>query len=237
MEIHGVRALKDNYVWILVDRARGEAAAVDPSEAAPVKEAIARLGVELVEIWNTHHHFDHVGGNLELGAATVRASVYDGERGRVPAQTARVGEGDTFEFAGEVVRVMAIPAHTLGHVAYVVGDAVFPGDTLFGAGCGRLFEGTAAQMFAALGRLAALPDATKVYCGHEYTLHNLKFAAEVDPADEAVRARLARVKANDGAWTAPLDLAEEKRTNPFMRAPDASAFAALRLRKDGWREI
>lgn len=236
IEVLGVRALKDNYVWLVVDREGGRAAAVDPSEAAPVREAIARLGVELVEIWNTHHHWDHVGGNRELGVATVRASAHDGAEGRVPGQTVRLGDGDRFEFGGTTVAVMAIPAHTLGHVAYRFDDAVFPGDTLFGAGCGRLFEGTPAQMFAALGRLKALPDETRVFCGHEYTLHNLKFAAEVDPDDEAVRARLERVRARPD-WTAPLSLGEEKRTNPFLRASDVDAFAALRRRKDGWREI
>jgi hydroxyacylglutathione hydrolase len=248
LEIQGVRALKDNYVWLVIDRERGEAAAVDPSEAAPVAEAAARLGVRLVEIWNTHHHWDHVGGNRELDVPVVRASTYDGEQGRVPGQTHRLGDGDRFTFAGREVRAMAIPAHTLGHVAYRVDDLVFPGDTLFGAGCGRLFEGTPAQMHAALSRLRALPDATRVYCGHEYTLHNLKFAAELEPANEAVRARLERVRARPGDWTVPLDLGEEKGTNPFLRFDDAAlarvvgedepvaVFAAVRRRKDAWRE-
>ena len=247
-EIHGVRALKDNYVWLIVDRERGEAAAVDPSEAAPVREALARLGVRLAEIWNTHHHPDHVGGNRALAAPVVRASRYDGDHGRVPGQTVRLADGDTFAFAGHTFRALEIPAHTLGHIAYLTEGAVFPGDTLFGAGCGRLFEGTPAQMHAALSRLRALPEDTAVYCGHEYTLHNLKFAAELEPEHPAVRARLERVRARPDAWTAPLDLAEERRTNPFLRFDDpalgarvgerdpVAVFAALRRRKDVWRE-
>jgi len=248
LEIHGVHALRDNYVWLIVDRERGEAAAVDPSEAAPVAAALAGLGLRLAEIWNTHHHHDHVGGNLALGAKVVRASRHDGEHGRVPGQTVRLADGDAFRFAGRTFTALEIPAHTLGHVAYLTDGAVFPGDTLFGAGCGRLFEGTPAQMHAALTRLRALPDDTRVYCGHEYTLHNLKFAAELDPDDDAVRARLERVRARPGADTAPLDLAEERRTNPFLRFDDpavaarvgetdpVAVFAALRRRKDVWRE-
>jgi hydroxyacylglutathione hydrolase len=240
LEIHGVRALKDNYVWLVVDRDRREAAAVDPSEATVVVRALAKLGVRLSEIWNTHHHWDHTAGNRELidklGVQAVRASAYDGEQGRIPGQTMRLADGDVFDFAAHRVRVMAIPAHTLGHVAYHVEDAVFPGDTLFGAGCGRLFEGTPEQMFTALGRLRELPDKTWVYCGHEYTLHNLKFAAEVMPGDQAVRDRLVRVAAQSSAWTVPLDLGEEKRTNPFLRAGDVSTLAGLRRRKDLWRE-
>jgi hydroxyacylglutathione hydrolase len=237
MEIHGVRALKDNYVWLVVDRERGEAAAVDPSEAAPVRATLERLGVRLAEIWNTHHHYDHVGGNRELGAPVVRASRYDGEQGRVPGQTVRLADGDRFEFAGRTWQALAIPAHTLGHVAFHSGDVLFPGDTLFGAGCGRLFEGTPAQMHAALSRLAALPDATRVYCGHEYTLHNLKFSVEIQPDDAAIRSRFERVAAQPEAWTVPLDLGEEKRTNLFLRAASVEDFATLRRRKDGWREL
>ena len=211
-------------------------------------EALARLGVRLAEIWNTHHHHDHVGGNRALAAGVVRASRYDGEHGRVPGQTERLGDGDAFTFAGREVRALEIPAHTLGHVAFLLPGMVFPGDTLFGAGCGRLFEGTPAQMHRALSRLRELPDHTKVYCGHEYTLHNLKFAAELEPDHPGIRARLEKVRAAPGAWTAPLDLGEEKRTNPFLRFDDpalaarvgetdpVAVFAAVRRRKDGWRE-
>jgi hydroxyacylglutathione hydrolase len=179
LTIHPLRALKDNYVYLVVDGA-GQAAAVDPGEAAPVLAAIGRLGVTLREIWCTHHHYDHVGGVEALcdafGALAVLGSAYDLEHGRVPRQTRGLADGERFSFGGHEATAMAIPAHTLGHVAIAVDGNVFTGDTLFGAGCGRLFEGTPAQMHAALARLAALPDDTRVWCGHEYTLHNLKFA-------------------------------------------------------------
>ncbi len=251
--IHPVRCLKDNYAYLIVDEASGEAAVVDASEAAPVEAALDEAGARLVAIWNTHPHHDHVGGNEDLverrDVRDVVASRHDGELGRVPAQTHLIGPDEEFVFAGHRVRTLAIPAHTLGHLAYQIGDDVFPGDTLFGGGCGRLFEGTPALMVAALGRLRALPDQTRIWCGHEYTLHNLKFAIGIEPDNAALAARLARVRALPPASrTVPLSLVEERATNPMLRWDSASiqrfagtadpvaAFAAVRSAKDVWRE-
>jgi hydroxyacylglutathione hydrolase len=245
--IHRLRALKDNYVYLVVD---GDAVAVvDPGEAAPVEAALARLGLRLAQIWNTHHHFDHTGGNEDLlarhGPLEVCASAHD--RGRVPGQTRGLADGERFTLGRVEVETLAIPGHTLGQVAYRVGDDVFPGDTLFGACCGRLFEGTPAQMVASLGRLRALPATTRVWCGHEYTLGCLRFAITVEPDNPDLRARLERVAAAPDAPTVPLSLAEEKATNPFLRwdAPavrawtgaddDVETFARVRAAKDRWR--
>ncbi len=251
--VHPVRALKDNYAYLIVDDKTGEAAVVDPSEATPVEAALARLGVRLAAIWNTHHHWDHVGGNEELIARhavrEVVGSAWDLEHKRIPGQTRGVAPDQGFTFGAVQVATLSIPAHTLGHVAYRVGDDVFPGDTLFGGGCGRLFEGTPAQMVAALGRLRALPDATRVWCGHEYTLHNMKFAVGIEPDNAATGERLARVAAlPEPRRTVPLSLAEERATNPMLRwdaesirrwagdGDDVAVFAAVRKAKDGWRE-
>ena len=247
--IHRLRALKDNYVYLLVDERAGTAAVVDPGDATPVDAALDRLGVRLLQIWNTHHHLDHTGGNEALvarhGALEVIASAPD--FGRIARQTRRLEDGERFAWAGSVVEAMLIPGHTLGHVAFRVGDDVFPGDTLFGACCGRLFEGTPAQMVRSLGRLRDLPDRTRVWCGHEYTLGCLRFAVTIEPDNAALRARLDRVAAAPDQPTVPLSLAEEKATNPFLRwdAPevrawagggdDVAVFAKVREAKNVWR--
>lgn len=247
--IHPVRCLKDNYAYLVVDEERRAAAVVDPSEAAPVEAELARRGLTLEQVWNTHHHFDHVGGNVEL-AARQEVEIFGSEHdwGRVPGQTRRLRDGERFTWAGQDVEAMLIPGHTLGHVAYRIAANVFPGDTLFGACCGRLFEGTPAQMVSSLGRLRALPDDTRVWCGHEYTLGCLRFAVEIEPGNAELRARLERVSAAAaGEPTIPLSLVEERATNPFLRwdAPavrawagteeDVATFAAVRKFKDGWR--
>lgn len=252
MTIHRVRALKDNYVHLVVDEERRAAAVVDPGEAGPVLAALARLGLSLEMIWCTHHHLDHVGANEELArrhpGIAVLASAYDVERGRIPAATRGLADGERFTWAGVAVEALSIPGHTLGHVAYLAGERdVFPGDTLFGACCGRLFEGTPAQMHASLARLRALPTGTRVHCGHEYTFGCLRFAVEIEPDNAATRARLARVAAAPEDETLPLSLDEERETNPFLRwdAPALRAwaksddpvevFAAVRRAKDVWR--
>src|SRR5215475_3618411 len=178
LAIHRLRALKDNYVYCLADEKNKTAAIIDPGEAAPVNEALRRLDLRLTQIWNTHHHLDHTGANEELARAhapvEIIASAHDA--GRIPGQTRKLEDGERFEWAGETVEAMMIPGHTLGHVAYRLGRNVFPGDTLFGACSGRLFEGTPEMMVRSLGRLRALPDDTLVWCGHEYTLGCLRFA-------------------------------------------------------------
>ncbi len=249
LTIHRLRALKDNYVYLLADEKERKAAVIDPGDAAPVEAALARLDLRLAQIWNTHHHWDHVGGNEALARAHAPVEIVASapDRGRVPGQTRGVDDGEHFEWAGETVEAMLIPGHTLGHVAYRVGRNVFPGDTLFGACCGRLFEGTPEMMVRSLGRLRALPDDTLVWCGHEYTLGCLRFAVEVEPENAALRARRARVEAAPDEPTVPLSLAEERATNPFLRwdAPavrawagaddDVTTFARVREAKNVWK--
>jgi len=249
LSIHRLRALKDNYVYLLSDEKDRTAAVIDPGEAAPVEAALGRLDLRLAQIWNTHHHWDHTGGNEDLARAHAPVEIFASEPdfGRVPGQTRRLEDGERFEWAGETVEAMLIPGHTLGQVAYRVGRNVFPGDTLFGACCGRLFEGTPEMMVRSLGRLRALPADTLVWCGHEYTLGCLRFAVTVEPRNETLRARLARVAAAPDEPTVPLSLAEEIATNPFLRwdAPEVRAFAGssdnvetfakVRRAKDAWR--
>ena len=250
MEILPIPCLSDNYAYLLVCTATGEAAVVDPSEAEPVIRAVHARGIQLTAILNTHHHHDHVGGNDALlaryGALPVYGHVSD--RGRIPGQTVGLHEGDTLAVGTLRPRVLHVPGHTLGAVAYVVDDAVFTGDTLFIAGCGRLFEGTPAMMHASLShKLAALDPATRVYCGHEYTVKNLEFAAHVEPGNHDVTAALGAARATRaaGSPTVPSTIARERSTNPFLRVDspavratvgadgDAVAvFAAVRKAKD-----
>jgi hydroxyacylglutathione hydrolase len=221
MEIHIVPCLSDNYAYVLVHA--GAAVVVDPSESAPVLDALSKLGVSLVGIWATHHHHDHVGGIPELvrenAGLEVIASAYDSTRNRVPGQTRAVDEGEPIWFGSHRVRVMEVPGHTLGAIAFLVDGALFSGDTLFGAGCGRLFEGTPATMLASLSALRALPADTKLYCGHEYTQKNLMFAKKIDPENLDVVNRLQRVEAARRAGTpsVPSTIEEECLTNPLLR--------------------
>jgi hydroxyacylglutathione hydrolase len=221
MEIHIVPCLSDNYAYVLVHA--GAAVVVDPSEATPVLDALSKLEVSLVGVWATHHHHDHVGGIPELvrenAGLEVIASAYDSARNRVPGQTRAVDGGEPIWFGSHRVRVMEVPGHTLGAVAFLVDGALFSGDTLFGAGCGRLFEGTPATMLASLSALRALPGETKLYCGHEYTQKNLTFAKQIEPDNQAVVKRLARVEAARGAGkpSIPSTIEEECLTNPLLR--------------------
>lgn len=218
LEIVPLRAFKDNYIWTLRDQR--VAAVVDPGEAGPVKEYLAREGLSLAAILATHHHPDHVGGIAELVRAK-RVPVFGPKGEPIPELTHPVGQGDTAAIAelGASFSVLDIPGHTRAHVAYYGLGSLFCGDTLFACGCGRVFEGTAEQMVASLAKLAALPDATKVYCGHEYTLANIKFARAVEPDNAELAAREARAqKLRDaGLPTLPSTLGEERATNPFLR--------------------
>ena len=252
MRVIPVPCLSDNYAYLVTADGSDEAFVVDPSEAAPVIAAIEQHRLRLVAIVNTHHHHDHVGGNEELvakyGALPVHAHVSD--RGRVPGQTVSVEEGKSFRAAGFEINVLHIPGHTLGAVGYVVEDAVFTGDTLFVGGCGRLFEGTPAQMYESLsGKLGRLPAATRVYCGHEYTVSNLRFAVHAEPDNRAAADKLVAAQAmrERGEPTVPSTIGEELATNPFMRCdepalaaryPGATAgdvLGAVRKAKDGFR--
>jgi hydroxyacylglutathione hydrolase len=237
MRIVPVACLSDNYAYLVVAGAR--ALIVDPSEPDPVERALRAEGVELAAILCTHHHLDHVGGNEALAAARPGLPVYahESDRGRVPAQTHSVREGEPFEVAGFAVRALHVPGHTTGAVSYCIDDAVFTGDTLFVGGCGKLFEGTPEMMFASLAKIAALPDATRVFCGHEYTVSNLKFALHNEPANDAVKKKLAWAQAerDAGRPTVPSTIAEERATNPFVRSADAETLGRVREAKNAFR--
>jgi len=231
--IHQLPALKDNYIY-LIEADNGELfAAVDPAEALPVAHACSRFERRLTHILNTHHHWDHTGGNLELkdqfGCIVVGAAD-DAER--IPGIDLLVSEAEPPELPGlDDIRVLSVHGHTIGHIAYLVGDALFCGDTLFGGGCGRVFEGSMGEMWAALEKLGQLPPETKVYCAHEYTLANLRFARDIDPDNEALRQRISddtqsRMQQQP---TIPSTIGLELATNPFLRVLDADfrkAYAA-----------
>jgi len=255
-----IPAFADNYIWLL--REGRAAAVVDPGDATPVLAWLAREGVALTAILNTHHHGDHVGGNAALLAA-FPVPVFGPAREQIPGRTRALREGDTVDVPGVGMRfrVLDVPGHTAGHIAYVhdggagAPPVAFVGDTLFACGCGRLFEGTPADMWTSLGKLAALPDDTRIYCAHEYTLANLRFAAAVEPDSAAVRERIARETARRerGEPTVPAVLADERATNPYLRAGEAAlmaraaahagravaapvdSFATLRAWKDSFR--
>lgn len=252
MRVLPVPCLSDNYAYLVVRDGSDQAVVVDPSESAPVIAALEGGGLRLAAIVDTHHHHDHVGGNEGLrdrfGDVPVYAHASD--RGRVPAQTVDVEEGKSFTIDGLEWRPLHVPGHTTGAVAYCVEDAVFTGDTLFVAGCGRLFEGTPAMMHASLcDKLARLPEQTRVFCGHEYTLSNLRFAVHAEPDNRAAAAKLeaAQAKRGRGEPTVPSTIGEERETNPFLRCDRASlrdrfpgasvveTFAAVRAAKDTFR--
>jgi len=235
MRVIPVACLKDNYAYLVVGAGR-EAIVIDPSEAPPVEAALQREGLSLQAIWVTHHHFDHVGGIEQLcatrGAMPVLGSAYDLEHERVPRQTRGLRQGDALELFGHAVSVLEIPGHTLGAIAYVMDGCVFSGDTLFVAGCGRVFEGSMAMMQASLAKLRALPAETALYCGHEYTVANLKFAAAIEPDSSAVkeRAQWASALRERGEPSVPSKLGDELRCNPFLRWDAPAVIAAARAR-------
>jgi hydroxyacylglutathione hydrolase len=236
-----VPILSDNYAWLLVEAASGAVGIVDPAEPEPVIAALRAAGGRLDLILLTHHHADHVAGTDAVRAAFPGAVVVGAaaDAHRLPRLDRAVAEGETVALGGAPARVIDTPGHTRGHIAFFFADgAVLAcGDTLFSLGCGRLIEGSAAEMFASLAKLAALPDAALVCCGHEYTESNARFALSVDPANAALRARAAEAGAQRAAGepTVPSRLGSERQANPFLRAPDVAAFAALRSRKDLYR--
>ncbi len=253
LEIQLVPCLKDNYAYLLHDAASGETAAVDPSEAEPVMKAAAARGWRLTHILNTHHHWDHTGGNLALKEATGASIVGPApDRDRIPGIDVALDEDDCFRLGDRAALVLFIPGHTRGHIAFHFADdqAVFCGDTLFALGCGRMFEGTAPQMWASLCKLRALPAPTRVYCGHEYTQANARFALTVDRDNPELAARAMAVDTARAAGrpTVPSTMAEERAANPFLRADQkaladavglpggdpAEVFAAIRQRKDNF---
>lgn len=228
--VEPVRAFSDNYIWVLANTDTQEAVVVDPGDPQPVRSFLDERGWDLTAILATHHHPDHVGGIPALAQPGV--AVIGPAREKIPGKTRDANDGERFALAGWDIEVdvLDIPGHTLGHVAFHVSaiGALFCGDTLFGAGCGRLFEGTAEQMHRSLQRLASLPHETQIYCGHEYTLANLAFAAQVDPENRDVAERLEtdRARVARGNPTLPSSMAIELRTNPFLRVRDATVRAA-----------
>ena len=238
LEVVPVPAFSDNYIWLVHDSGSGETAVVDPGEAAPAFAEANRRGWAIGQVWNTHKHWDHVNGNAEVKAATG-CTVAGPANGDIDALDIPIGEGDELRIGSHAGRVIAIPGHTLEHIALVFDDAriAFVGDTLFAMGCGRVFEGTPQQMFDSLQRIAALPEDMALYCGHEYTLSNARFALDAEPGNRAIADRLARVEQlrAQGEVTLPTTVAEERATNPFVRAPDWQEFARLRAEKDSFR--
>jgi len=238
LEIVPVPVLRDNYVWLMHDPDSGETVAVDPSVADPVLEAAADRGWTITQVWNTHWHPDHTGGNDAIRAATGCTITGPAEAERVSKLDRIVAGGDRARIGAIEAELIDIPAHTAGHVCFHLPEAqvAFTGDTLFAMGCGRLFEGTAAQMHANMQRLAALPPETRIYCGHEYTLANGEFALSVEPDNEAVVRRVAEVREMRarGEVTLPTTIALERATNPFMRAGSVEELAARRAAKDSF---
>ena len=238
MEIVPVPAFSDNYIWLVHDDQSGETAVVDPGDAAPVLAEARRRGWAIGQIWNTHWHPDHPGGNLALKEATG-ATISGPANGRIPGRDVALKEGDRVSLGKHVGRVIEVPGHTLDHIALLFDEdrIAFVGDTLFAMGCGRLFEGTPEQMYRSLGRLTDLPGDTRLYCAHEYTLANAKFAAHAEPANVAIADRLANVLSlrEAGEITVPTTVEQERETNPFVRSTDVQEFARRRAAKDSFR--
>jgi hydroxyacylglutathione hydrolase len=253
LEIELVPCLSDNYAYLVRDPGEDFCAIIDPSEAQPVKAALEVRGWRLTHILNTHHHPDHTGGNAalkaEFGAKVVGP---EKDRARIPAIDVGVEEGQPFALGSHGARVLEIPAHTRAHIAFAFESdkAVFTGDTLFAMGCGRLFEGTPAMMWESLSKLMTLADSTRVYCGHEYTLNNGRFALTLEPGNTDLQARMRDVETLRASErpTIPTTIGLEKRTNPFVRpqsaeirrilnmpeADDVAVFAEMRARKDSF---
>ena len=251
LEIHQIPVLNDNYLYLFKDSQTDTVGIVDPAEAEPVLEKLEELGWKLTHIVNTHHHWDHTGANLELKEKTGCVIVGSKkDAARIPGIDIKLEEGDIFEFGNQKARIFEVSGHTIGHIAYWFEEAgaLFCGDTLFALGCGRLFEGSPAQMWDSLKKFLALPDDTKVYCAHEYTEANARFAITIEPKNARLMARFDDILAKraKNIPTVPTTIGEEKSTNPFLRpdSPDVleelgmagadpvSVFAEIRHRKD-----
>ena len=238
MEIVPVPAFSDNYLWLVHDENSGETAVVDPGDAAPVLAEAERRGWTIGQVWNTHWHPDHSGGNLAIKQATG-ARISGPANENIPGRDVALSEGDEVRLGSHVGRVIEVPGHTLGHIALLFEEdgIAFVGDTLFAMGCGRLFEGTPEQMYRSLQRLTELPDDIRLYCAHEYTLSNARFAAHAEPDNPAVAERLAEVEAlrERNQITLPTTVGQERETNPFVRSTNVEEFARRRTAKDSFR--
>lgn len=234
LDIQQIPCLQDNYGYLIHDPDAGLTASIDTPDAAAIEAALAERGWHLDYILNTHHHFDHAGGNLALKAKTGCMIVGSrSDAARIPGIDIQVGEGDTFDFGSHRARILETSGHTLGHICYVfdADRAAFVGDTLFSMGCGRLFEGTPQQMWDSLQKLMRLPDDVRVYCAHEYTQSNGRFAVTMEPQNAALAARIREVAALRAAGrpTVPSTIGVEKATNPFLRPASAELRATLNL--------
>ena len=240
MQIKRIPVLSDNYIFVLWDSQQKIAAVVDPAIAKPVIKYLQQIDAQLIAIFNTHHHGDHIGGNKQLIEKFPNLCVYGGveDRGRIPYQQVYLHDGDTVKFADRTAQVFFVPGHTRAHIAYYFPPTklseygeLFCGDTIFAGGCGRLFEGTPQQMVDSITKLRQLPEQTRVWCAHEYTLNNLKFALTVDRGNSDLQARYQQVcqARSKGLATVPSTLEEEKRTNPFLRwdTPNLKAVAQI----------
>jgi hydroxyacylglutathione hydrolase len=254
LEIVQIPVLNDNYVYLAREPQSGAVGVIDPAVHEPVLAELTRRNWVLTHILNTHHHPDHVGGNMALKQATgCKIIGPEADAERIPGLDIAVGDNEGINLGHETARVFDVPGHTKGHIAYWFADsqALFCGDTLFALGCGRLFEGTPAQMWSSLSKLRGLPDATRVYCAHEYTESNARFAVTVEPGNATLQQRYDRIRELRAAGqpTVPSTLGEEKATNPFLRpmsdnirlhlnmagADDVAVFAEVRKRKDSFR--
>jgi hydroxyacylglutathione hydrolase len=240
LEVVRIPVLSDNYVWLIRENTSGEVMVVDPAVADPILEKAAELGWTITHIWNTHWHPDHTGGNAAIKAATGCAITGPAaEAERIPTLDVHVRGGDVVSLGTTKAHVIDVPAHTAGHIAFHFDyeGIAFVGDTLFAMGCGRLFEGTAEQMFANMRKLEALPDNTVIYCAHEYTQSNGRYALLAEPGNAALIARMDDVDAARarGEPTVPTTIALERATNPFMRASSVAELAERRAAKDSFR--
>jgi hydroxyacylglutathione hydrolase len=253
LDIRQVPIFADNYIYLVREPESEATAVVDPGGVTPVLREAERLGWPITHILNTHHHLDHIGGNMEIKWLTKCIVAGPAmEVARIPFMDVRLNDGDTYKLGHAEAEVISVPGHTSGHIAFWFkdSDALFCGDTLFSVGCGRLFEGTPSQMWTSLKRLRSLPPDTKIYCAHEYTESNVKFARSIDPNNEALRAREADVllARSQGRPTVPSTLGQEIAVNPFLRADaidlqeaigmrgadPVDVFAAIRKRKDNF---
>lgn len=235
-----VPMLSDNYAWLLRDEASGALAFIDPAESEAAIDAVAAMGGSLAMVLLTHHHSDHIGGaealRTRFGAQIVGAAL---DSHRLPALDIAVREGEDFAFAGHKVEVLETPGHTVGHISYFLPDGpmLFCGDTMFSLGCGRMFEGTPVQFFDSFRKIAALPPRTLIYCGHEYTQSNARFALSIDPDNQALRDKASEVDRlrAAGQMTVPVRLEDELPVNPYLLARDAVSFGRIRLLKDAFK--
>lgn len=239
LQIVRVPVLEDNYSWLVYDPQTEDAAVVDPGEAEPVLAAAKERGWHVSQVWTTHWHPDHTGGNAAMKATGATITGPRAEAAKIPTLDTFVTEGDVIRLGSHTARVMTVPGHTQGHVAFWFKDEalVFTGDTLFAMGCGRLFEGTPADMFANMQRYAGMPDETVVYCGHEYTRGNARYAVTAEPDNQAIAERAKQVDdlRARGEATIPTSIGAEKATNPFLRATSAEQLGQRRAEKDAFR--